>query len=294
MRWIRATLCAALALALWTGFAAAEDDAAHAPVRIGVLKYGTVNWELDAMKRAGLDAANGVDVEIVPFAGEDASTVALQAGSVDMIVSDWLWVSRQRATGADFTFVPYSTSVGSLMVPGDSAIADLDDLTGRTIGVAGGPLDKNWLLIQALAQKDHGTDLAAENDIDGAPIYAGAAQQARLGLGQADSEQLEEVLPVFASSSYLRAVVAEVVDPSLPDDAGEATATAAYQTYLSAWEAANPVTTNPLFTEVDFSAPQQRRNELSVAVSDEAVELLTLDPAAVRLEERLPASQRCT
>ena len=60
MRWIRATLCAALALALWTGFAAAEDDTAHAPVRIGVLKYGTVNWELDAMKRAGLDAANGV------------------------------------------------------------------------------------------------------------------------------------------------------------------------------------------------------------------------------------------
>ena len=145
-----------------------------------------------------------------------------------------------------------------------------------------------------LAQREIADAIAAENDIDGAPIYAGAAQQARLGLGQADSEQLEEVLPVFASSSYLRAVVAEVVDPSLPDDAGEATATAAYQTYLAAWEAANPVTTNPLFTEVDFSGPQERRNELSVAVSDEAVELLTLDPAAVRLEERLPASQRCT
>ncbi|WP_244400927.1 ABC transporter substrate-binding protein [Aurantimonas manganoxydans] len=180
MRWIRATLCAALALALWTGFAAAENDAAHAPVRIGVLKYGTVNWELDAMKRAGLDAANGVDVEIVAFAGEDASTVALQAGSVDMIVSDWLWVSRQRATGADFTFVPYSTSVGSLMMPGDSVITDLGDLTGKTIGVAGGPLDKNWLLIQALAKKDHGTDLAAENDIAyGAPPLL--AEKARTG-----------------------------------------------------------------------------------------------------------------
>lgn len=149
-------------------------------------------------------------------------------------------------------------------------------------------------VLAQLAQREIADAIAAENDIDGDPIYARAAQQARLGLAQADSEQLEEVLPVFASSSYLRAVVAQVVDPSLPADADEATAMAAYQTYLSAWEAANPVTTNPLFTEVDFSAPQQRRNELSVAVSDEAVELLTLDPAAVRLEERLPASQRCT
>ncbi|MEF2550650.1 ABC transporter substrate-binding protein [Aurantimonas sp. A2-1-M11] len=180
MRGIRATLCAALALAFSTTFAAAQDGTSLEPVRIGVLKYGTVNWELDAMKRAGLDTEHGVDVEIVPFAGEDASNVALQAGSVDMIVSDWLWVSRQRATGADFTFVPYSTSVGSMMVPGDSDIADLGDLTGKTIGVAGGPLDKNWLLIQALAQKEHGIDLAAESEI----AYAAPpllAEKARTG-----------------------------------------------------------------------------------------------------------------
>ena len=119
---------------------------ASVKVRVGVLKFGTVNWELDAMKRNGIDAKHGVDVEIIPFAGEDATGIALQGGSVDMIVTDWLWVSRQRAEGGSYVFAPYSTSVGAIMVPGDSPVQTLADLKGRTLGVAGGPLDKNWLL----------------------------------------------------------------------------------------------------------------------------------------------------
>ncbi len=150
---------AALALGLASGAAAVE------PIRVGVLQYGTVNWQLDAMVRNGLDAANGVDVEIVPFAGEDASNIAFQSGDVDMIVSDWLWVSREREAGSDFTFAPYSTSVGSVMVPQDSSIKSLADLKNKTLGVVGGPLDKNWLLIQALARRDHGLDLAADATI---------------------------------------------------------------------------------------------------------------------------------
>ena len=153
-----------------------------ATIRVGVLKFGTVNWELDAMTRAGLDEAAGVDVEIVPFAGEDASAVALQAGSVDMIVSDWLWVSRLRAEGADYTFVPYSTSVGSLMAAGDGPVQSLGDLKGKTIGVAGGPLDKNWLLIQALAKQKYGVDLATENSIvyGAPPLLTEKARQGEL------------------------------------------------------------------------------------------------------------------
>lgn len=174
-----AALFALLLAVQSVSIAKAED---RATIRVGILKFGTVNWELDAMKRAGLDTAAGVDVELVPFAGEDATAVALQAGSVDMIVSDWLWVSRLRATGADYTFVPYSTSVGSLMVPGDSDVRGLGDLKDRSIGVAGGPLDKNWLLIQALARKDAGIDLAAENDIvyGAPPLLAEKARQGEL------------------------------------------------------------------------------------------------------------------
>jgi NitT/TauT family transport system substrate-binding protein len=155
---------------------------AESKVRVGVLKFGTVNWELDALKNAGLDKQNGIEVEIVPFAGEDATNVALQAGEVDMIVSDWLWVSRQRSSGSDLTFVPYSTSVGSIMVPGDSTLKSLADLKGRKIGVAGGPIDKSWLLIQGLARRDHGIDLSAENEIvfGAPPLLTEKAKQGEL------------------------------------------------------------------------------------------------------------------
>jgi NitT/TauT family transport system substrate-binding protein len=167
------------ALVLCAGIGAAS---ALETVRVGVLKFGTVNWELDAMTHAGLDHAAGIDVEITAFAGEDASNVALQAGGVDVIVSDWLWVSRLRSDGADLTFVPYSSSVGAIMVPEASALRTLGDLRGRTLGVAGGPLDKSWLLIQGLARRDHGFDLAAENDIayGAPPLLAEKARQGEL------------------------------------------------------------------------------------------------------------------
>jgi NitT/TauT family transport system substrate-binding protein len=163
-------------------FAGPGTASALETVRVGVLKFGTVNWELDAMTNAGFDHAAGIDVEIVPFAGEDASNVALQAGDVDVIVSDWLWVSRLRADGADFTFVPHSSSVGAIMVPRESSLRTLSDLKGRKLGIAGGPLDKSWLLIQGLARRDHGFDLAAENEIvyGAPPLLAEKARQGEL------------------------------------------------------------------------------------------------------------------
>lgn len=134
-------------------------------VRVGLLKYGTVNWELKSMKANELDMANGIEAEIVPFASGDATKIALQGGDVDVIVSDWLWVSRQRASGQKLTFVPYSSSVGAIMVAADSPIKSLAELKGQKIGVAGGPLDKSWLLLQGMAKQEHGFDLAGENEI---------------------------------------------------------------------------------------------------------------------------------
>ena len=149
-------------------------------VRVGVLKFGTVNWELKSMQHHGLDTANGFELEIVPFAGGDATRIALLGGEVDVIVSDWLWVSRQRAEGRDFTFVPYSSSVGAIMVPGDSDIKSMADLKGKNIGVAGGPLDKSWLLLQGMARQENDLNLATENDIAfGAPPLL--AEKARDG-----------------------------------------------------------------------------------------------------------------
>ena len=161
---------------------AAGAARAAAKVRIGVLKFGTVSWELDTLKHHKFDAANGIDLEIVYFAGEDATNVAMLAGEIDIIVSDWLWVSRQRSEGDDLTLAPYSTAVGAIMVRQESPIRTIADLKQKKIGVAGGPLDKSWLLIQALARRDHGVDLADDNEIvyGAPPLLSEKAMQGEL------------------------------------------------------------------------------------------------------------------
>ncbi|MEJ2592866.1 MAG: ABC transporter substrate-binding protein [Candidatus Thiodiazotropha sp.] len=142
---------------LWSAGAIAAD---LPTLRIGVLKFGTVNWGLDVIHEHGLDKAEGIKMEIVPLASKSATHVAIQGGAVDMIVTDWLWVSRQRGDGRDYTFVPASHLVGAVMVNPDAGIKTLADLEGKRIGVAGGPVDKSWLLLRAYGREKLGVDLA--------------------------------------------------------------------------------------------------------------------------------------
>lgn len=139
-------------------------------LRLGVLGFGTVNWELNVIKTHALDEERSFTLHVEGFGGSQATKVALQGDAVDGIVSDWLWVSRQRADGENLVFIPYSSTVGALMTPPDSEIQNLEGLAGKKIGVAGGALDKSWLLVQGVAKQRHGLDLA--NDVEaifGAP-----------------------------------------------------------------------------------------------------------------------------
>jgi NitT/TauT family transport system substrate-binding protein len=79
-----------------------------------------------------------------------------------MIVVDWLWVARQRGAGADWTFVPFSNAVGALIAPAESPVRDVSDLAGRSLGIAGSPLDKSWLILRAYASRRYGLDLDAK------------------------------------------------------------------------------------------------------------------------------------
>ncbi|HHI71858.1 MAG TPA: ABC transporter substrate-binding protein [Rhodobacteraceae bacterium] len=139
-------------------------------LRVSVLKFGTVNWELDVIKHNGFDQANGFDMQVQGVANKAAAEVAFQGGEADIIVSDWIWVARQRAAGKDYVFIPYSKAVGGLMVPSDSPVKTLADLKGKKIGIAGGPVDKSWLILRAYAQKTEGFDLKGETEqVFGAP-----------------------------------------------------------------------------------------------------------------------------
>lgn len=162
---IRTALRGALLAALLAGAA----DAAPDTLRIATQVSGTVNWELTTIRERGLDVANGFALKVQDVAGSPAAQVAFLGGAADVIVSDWLWVARQRAEGQDVVFIPYSRAVGAVMVAGDSPAKSLADLAGLKIGIAGGPVDKSWLILRAYAAKD-GLDLAAETEqVFGAP-----------------------------------------------------------------------------------------------------------------------------
>ena len=128
-------------------------------IRIAALPFGTLNWELDVIQKQNLDRSNGLAIEVVTVANPQAGKIALNSGAVDMIVSDWLWVARQRQFDRDVTFVPFSTTSGELIVPPGSTVKSLSDLQGISLGIAGGELDKNWVLLRALAQQQEGVDL---------------------------------------------------------------------------------------------------------------------------------------
>ena len=138
-----------IGLCLFTSFNSYATE--KTTIRIGVQASGTVDWELATLQE---NPQTDFQLEIQHVANAEAGKIALQSGAVDMIVSDWIWVSRLRATGTDFTFYPYSNTSGALVVPENSPIHSIKDLKGKRLGIAGGELDKNWLLLQALAGQE--------------------------------------------------------------------------------------------------------------------------------------------
>ncbi|HEY2131567.1 MAG TPA: ABC transporter substrate-binding protein, partial [Acetobacteraceae bacterium] len=138
----------------------------------------SVQWVAEIIRRHALDAANGFDLSTVALANTDAGRVALMAGAADVVVSDWFFVAAQRAAGTRLCFAPFSSASGAVMVPAASPIQALPDLAGSRLGVAGGPLDKSWLITRAAAQSTAAIDLQAAAHLSyGAPPLLNAMLQ---------------------------------------------------------------------------------------------------------------------
>jgi ABC-type nitrate/sulfonate/bicarbonate transport system substrate-binding protein len=73
----------ALLIYLIAGLAGIAPANAAVKVKVGILKFGTVSWALDAMRNHGFDKAEGIELEIVPLASTQATELALRSGSVD-------------------------------------------------------------------------------------------------------------------------------------------------------------------------------------------------------------------
>ncbi len=145
---------------------------AAVPVRLTSVKFGSVSWVIETIRAEGIDKKQGLDLSIVEVANNPAAPVALLSGAADVIVSDWTWALRQRSRGNDLKFAPYSSALGSVMVPKDSPIKSLADLAGKKIGVAGTGIDKSWILLRAYSRKLLGKDIAtlAEPVFGAAPL----------------------------------------------------------------------------------------------------------------------------
>jgi NitT/TauT family transport system substrate-binding protein len=155
----------------------AVPTCAEPALRLGILQFGTVQWVADVIRRHELDTRHGFALNGNMLANTDAGRVSLLAGASDVILSDWPFVAVQRAAGTKLSFAPFSSSSGGIMTAHDSPIQGLADLRGRKLGVAGGPADKSWLLVQAAARLQ-GIDLATEaRPVYGAPPLLGAKLQ---------------------------------------------------------------------------------------------------------------------
>ena len=156
---------------LWLALAATLVQAQDLPViRAAVLQIGTVNWELSTIIDNGLDEKHGFTLKMQPYADNGATRIAVEGGAAEMAVADWIWVARQRAEGRNYVVIPYSTAVGGVVVPADSAAETLKDLAGGKIGIAGGPVDKSWLILRAYARQEYGMDIKGETEqVFGAP-----------------------------------------------------------------------------------------------------------------------------
>ncbi len=141
-----------LALIVTLAFAASSASAADR-IRLAVQKTGTLAWEIEIMKAHGLDKKANLDIQTLELATPEAGKIAVRGGSADMFLSDWLYVARERALGDNMLFYPSSSTLGAVMVAANSPMKGIADLKGKKLAVAGGPLDKSWLLLQGLARR---------------------------------------------------------------------------------------------------------------------------------------------
>ncbi len=146
----------------------------------GAVQFGTAQWLFDVIANNKLDAAEGFTLSQRLLASNIAADIALLGQQADIVVADWFWVMRQRSLGGDYLFMPFTAALGGVIVPEASPIKTVADLKGKEIGVAGGPIDKSWILLRAYGIKLGAGDLAATaKPVFGAPPLLN--EQAALG-----------------------------------------------------------------------------------------------------------------
>jgi NitT/TauT family transport system substrate-binding protein len=172
---------------------------------------GSPRYMLYTIKRFGYDHDHGfhLDLQLVSDeleAGRETVEAKLQDGDADLIDIDYISTARERADGAPIVaFHPYGQTVGGLVVPDDSPIDGLADLSGHRIGVVR-RLDKNWILVRAACREFHGFD----PDETATPVEAGSKVELTRLLEESEVDailQFWQIIPEIVETGPYREVL---------------------------------------------------------------------------------------
>src|SRR5258708_39226742 len=75
-------------------------------IRIAILQYGSVAWQMETIRRRDLAAAEGIAIAAVPRAPSQAALGALQPVRRAAALPPLLWGSRERARAATRAVAP--------------------------------------------------------------------------------------------------------------------------------------------------------------------------------------------
>lgn len=134
-------------------------------LRVAVLSFGTINWEMKVISQNKLDQANGFRLEVVKVANKNAAAIALQSGAVDVIMTDLFWVAQMRG---DYQIFPTHKLTGGIYARPDIKLTDPQ----FRLGIAGGANDKNWMVLKTYLQQPRQIDGNAFNINQITPVFA--------------------------------------------------------------------------------------------------------------------------
>jgi NitT/TauT family transport system substrate-binding protein len=202
---LRSVIGGAAAVALsalsWAAQAQVQPSGDGGAVRIMINPAGTMGMGPAVIKKYGLDKKHGFDLQVVSYSDQKSATAAIQSGSAEMVVFDWLATARLRAAGTPVVGIaPFLTYVNSVVVPQDSALKTMADLKGKRVGVAH-KTGFDWIIMQAAAQKLYGMDIGKAVEVrEGAvPLLRGLLEKGDLDATQMWNSLTPEML---ASGKY--------------------------------------------------------------------------------------------
>ena len=86
---------------------------AREQLTVGVLKFGTVNWQLRTDQRTWGSISRRRQIWKSCPGIQERDKRRAAGRQADMIVTDWIWASAPARRGRGFRFVPYTRALGA-------------------------------------------------------------------------------------------------------------------------------------------------------------------------------------